>query len=110
MIPEEIREYNGTAKWQLGQRIQEKRLEKKLTAADVAAYLNVQANQISRIENGKANCTISQMYILAQLLDCSVDYLMFGKRPESGLSEEQQAAINHMMMAFGKSTGNTKCR
>lgn len=101
MFPEEIQEYSEDIQWQIGQRIQMKRLEKKLAAADVAEYLKIKANQLSRIENGKANCTIPQMFILAQLLGCSVDYLMFGKKPESVLNESQQAAINSMLLAFG---------
>ncbi|MDE6640254.1 MAG: helix-turn-helix domain-containing protein [Acetatifactor sp.] len=100
MIPIEFQEYDNDIKFQLGQRIQKKRLERKLSAVDVAEYLNIQANQISRIENGKANCTIPQMYVLAQLLDCSVDYLLFGKQLQSALNEEQKAAINSMLLAF----------
>lgn len=101
MFPEDIQEYSEGIQWQIGQRIQLKRLEKKLAAADVAEYLKIKPNQLSRIENGKANCTIPQMFILAQLLECSVDYLMFGKKPEPVLNESQQAAINSMLLVFG---------
>ena len=101
MIPTEIQEYCDDIQLQIGQRIQEKRLEKKLTAADVAAYLNIKSNQLSRIENGRANCTVPQMFVLAQLLECSVDYLMFGKQQQSEFNEAQQEAINSMLLAFG---------
>ena len=101
MIPTEIQEYCDDIQLQIGQRIQEKRLEKKLAAADVAAYLNIKSNQLSRIENGRANCTVPQMFVLAQLLECSVDYLMFGKQQQSGFNEAQQEAINSMLLAFG---------
>lgn len=103
MFPIEIREYDQSIRFQIGQRIQRKRLEKKFTAVDVAEYLNIQSNQLSRIENGRANCTIEQMYILAQLLECSVDYLMFGKEVKPPYNDEQIAAINYMLSAFGVS-------
>jgi transcriptional regulator with XRE-family HTH domain len=102
MIPATIQEYDSNIQWQIGQRIQEKRIEKELAGADVAEYMNIRANQLSRIENGRANCTMPQMFILAQLLDCSVDYLMFGKKPESPYTGEQQDAIKNMLAAFRK--------
>lgn len=102
MISTDIQEYDKDIQWQIGQRIQDKRIEKRLAGADVAEYMHIQANQLSRIENGRANCTMPQMFILAQLLECSVDYLMFGKKPESLYTDEQQRAINGMLAAFGK--------
>ena len=41
------------------------------------------------------------MFVLAQLLECSVDYLMFGKQQQSEFNEAQQEAINSMLLAFG---------
>lgn len=78
---DEIREFDKSVQWEIGQRIQEARLTKGIAGVEVAAYLGIGKNQMSRIENGKANCTIPQLYVLAQLLDCSVDYFMFGKKP-----------------------------
>lgn len=101
MISTDIQEYDKDIQWQIGRRIQEKRIKKGLAGADVAEYMHIQANQLSRIENGRANCTMPQMFILAQLLECSVDYLMFGKRPESIYSDKQQEAISNMIEAFG---------
>lgn len=95
-----IREYEQDTQWQIGRRIQEMRLEKKLAAVDVAIYLDIKANQLSRIENGKANCTIPQMYVLAQILGCSVDYILFGKNTENSLSDDQMKAINNLLVAF----------
>lgn len=101
MISTDIQEYCDDIQFKIGQRIQERRLEKKLAAADVAAYLNIKSNQLSRIENGRANCTVPQLFVLAQVLECSVDYLLFGKSQQAGLNQEQQAAINSMLLAFG---------
>lgn len=93
VIRAEIKEYDDEVKMQIGNRIQEARIAKGLAAVDLAAYLDVKPNQISRIETGKANCTIHQMFIISQLLDCSVDYLMFGKKNEPVCSEEQKNLI-----------------
>ena len=100
MISTDIQEYDKSIQWLIGQRIQEKRIEKGLQGADVAEYMHIQANQLSRIENGRANCTMPQMFILAQLLECSVDYLVFGKKPGSPYTDKQQDAINIMLEAF----------
>ena len=101
MISTDIQEYDKNIQWKIGQRIQEKRMEKGLAGAGVAEYMHIQANQLSRIENGRANCTMPQMFILAQLLECSVDYLIFGKKPESPYTSEQEEAIENMLIAFG---------
>lgn len=93
MIQEDIKEYDDEIKMHIGNRIQEVRIAKGVAASDLAAYLNIGLNQMSRIETGKANCTIPQMFIISQLLDCSVDYLMFGKKNEPACSDEQKKLI-----------------
>ena len=100
MLPIEVNEYGKDEQWNVGQRIQDMRTRRKMKASDIAAYLNIGTNQYSRIENGRANCTIPQMYVLAQLLECSVDYLLFGKEPM--LSEQQKLALDSMLNAFGR--------
>lgn len=102
MIHTEIKEYDNAVCWKIGQRIQEKRLEKHMAAVDVAEYLHINKNQLSRIENGKANCTVPQLYILAQLLDCSVDYLILGNVHNSKYSQEQEACIEALVASFRK--------
>ena len=83
MIPIDIVEYDSGTAFEVGQRIQSKRIAMDLKAADVASYLNIDAKQLSRIENGNANCTIKHLYVLHQLLDCSIDYLLTGIEPVS---------------------------
>lgn len=101
MIPIEIQDYSGNIQFQIGQRIQQKRLEKHLKAADVAPYLNIKPNQMSKIENGRSSCTIQQLFVLAQLLECSADYLLYGEKDKRVcLNEQQQTAINNMIVAF----------
>ena len=99
---DEIREFDKNVQWEIGQRIQEARLAKGIAGVEVAAYLEIGKNQMSRIENGKANCTIPQLYVLAQLLECSVEYILFGKQPSSKYSDEQEKCIKALISSFSK--------
>lgn len=73
----DFKEYSSDVQLQIGQRIQKLRIDKKIAAVDLAAVLDIQSNQMSRIENGRANCTVPQLYVISQILGCSVDYLLF---------------------------------
>ena len=88
--------------WKIGQRIQNKRIEKGLSGAELGAYLDVSANQISRIENGRAKCTIEHLFVLAQVLDCSADYLLYGKEDVPSYTKEQVACIDALVASFRK--------
>ena len=99
---EEIREFDKNVKCEIGQRIQEARLAKGIAGVEVAAYLGIGKNQMSRIETGRANCTIPQLYVLAQLLDCSVEYILFGKQNLSTYSDEQEKCIKALITSFTK--------
>ena len=70
----DFNEYNSDVQFQIGQRIQKLRIDKKIAAVDLAAVLDIQSNQMSRIENGRANCTVPQLYVISQILGCSVDW------------------------------------
>lgn len=98
MIPINIIEYDAEIAFQIGQRIQQKRVEKNLVAADVASYLEISAKQLSKIENGNANCTIKHLYVLHQLLDCSIDYLLTGIDIASKVATDAQKAIEEIKM------------
>ncbi len=84
----DFKEYSSDVQLQIGQRIQKLRIDKKIAAVDLAAVLDIQSNQMSRIENGRANCTVPQLYVISQILGCSVDYLLFGKQCLT-ISQEQ---------------------
>ena len=68
----DFKEYSSDVQLQIGQRIQKLRIDKKIAAVDLAAVLDIQSNQMSRIENGRANCTVPQLYVISQILGCSV--------------------------------------
>ena len=66
----------------LGQRIQEARIEKGIKAVDMAVALEMSKDQYSRIENGRSVCSIQKLYQIAQYLEVSADYLLFGTEQE----------------------------
>jgi transcriptional regulator with XRE-family HTH domain len=103
MIGSNIVEYNEKTSWEIGKRIQEARISKGLAGVDVAACLGIGKNQLSRIENGRANCTVPQLFILSQLLGCSVDFLLFGT-PSQRYSQEQVDSIKSLLEAFSKNS------
>lgn len=59
---------------------------------------------MSRIENGRANCTIQQLYIMSQIFEHSMDYIISGKkgRQENKITFAQREAIDKMLRAFDK--------
>jgi transcriptional regulator with XRE-family HTH domain len=102
MIGSNIVEYNEKTSWEIGKRIQEVRISKGLAGVDVAACLGIGKNQLSRIENGRANCTISQLFVLSQILECSTDYILFGNKMRQSYNAEQMQAISAIISAFCK--------
>lgn len=97
----DVEEFDENKKVQLGQRIQKERLKKKISAADLAEYMGIGTNQLSRIENGKANCTVPQLFVISQILECSVDYLMTGKKTSLKYTPEQEQCIAALVASFG---------
>lgn len=97
----EAEEYNKNVQLKIGQRIQEKRIEKELSGPDMAAYLDITANSYLRIKRGEVKCDLSKLFIICQILDISADYILFGKvKNNDGLTQEQREAIRIMKKAF----------
>lgn len=80
----------------IGMRIQEQRIKAGMSGAMLGAYLGVNSNQVSRIETGKAKCSLEHMFIIAQILNCSVDYLLFGKKQMPVLTQVQVDLIEKL--------------
>lgn len=78
----------------IGQRIQEKRIEKGIKAIDMAIALDISKDQYSRIENGHSTCSTKVLFQLAQYLDVSTDYLLFGEEPEGIISQINMMLAN----------------
>ena len=64
----------------IGQRIQEARRQKGIRGLDLAVWLDISKNQLSRIECGECLCTTKTLYKAAQYLEVSADYLLYGRK------------------------------
>lgn len=71
----------------IGERIKTARKTKGYKAIDFADIIGIGKDQLSRIENGKVPCKTEYLFVISQLLDISVDYLMFGNVLGSDIQE-----------------------
>ena len=80
----------------IGMRIQEQRIKCGMSGAMLGAYLGINQNQVSRIETGKAKCSLEHLFVIAQVLNCSADYLLFGKKQMPVLTQMQVDLIEQL--------------
>ncbi len=59
----------------VGKRIQEIRVEKNISQQDLAARCNFEKSNMSRLEAGRANATISTLEIVAKALEVNIKEL-----------------------------------
>lgn len=71
----------------LGQRIQDARICKGIKALDMAAQLDLSKDQYSRIECGTSMCKLSTLHKIAQYLEVSADYLLYGRDEDLYMSQ-----------------------
>ena len=63
----------------VGARIKQMRNEKKITQSKLAESLDYTTErQLQRIENGETGCSVDKLMEIAQILNTSTDYLLFG--------------------------------
>lgn len=65
------------------QNLIEKRLEKNLTQTDIAEYLNLSTQSISKWETGEAIPSIEYILKLSKLFNCSADDLFLCRKPQN---------------------------
>ena len=64
----------------VGIRIKQKRKAKNITQSKLSEYLDYTTErQLQRIENGETACSVEKLMEIAQLLNTSTDFLLFGK-------------------------------
>ena len=63
-------------------------------------YLGISANQVSRIKTGKAKCSLKHFFVISQILNCSFDYLLFGKKQMPILSQGQVDMIEQLYQSI----------
>lgn len=99
IMNKEIQIFSDKKIIEIGKRIKEKRKEKGYKAIDFADIIGVGKDQLSRIENGKLPCKTEYLFIMSQVLEVSVDYLMFGSNNED---EELISLISRIPVTLRK--------
>lgn len=64
---------------ELGKRIKNRRLELNLTQSDIKQKTGISTGNLSDIERGRSVPSASALCELSDVLECSVDYILFGK-------------------------------
>lgn len=95
-LTNEIINLDENQRMNIGMRIQEQRVKCGMSGATLGAYLGISANQVSRIETGKAKCSLEHLFVIAQVLNCSADYLLFGKKQMPVLTQMQVDLIEQL--------------
>ena len=63
----------------VGARMKEMRRRRGLTQAELAACLDYSSErQLQRIENGETSCSVDKLMEIAQILEVTTDYILFG--------------------------------
>lgn len=63
----------------VGARIKQLRKNRNLTQSEMSEYLDyTNERQLQRIENGETACSVDKLMEIAQILDSSTDFLLFG--------------------------------
>lgn len=71
----------------IGNRIKERRKELNLTQLDIKERVGISSGNISDIERGNRLPAAATLVQLAQVLDCSIDYILTGVSPKSDNSD-----------------------
>ena len=80
-------------------RIKEIRKSKKITAKELANFVNVAESTMSLYENGKREPDFKTLCLIAEYLDVSVDYLLGNDTPVgSPTSEEPQLSDSEVAL------------
>lgn len=75
----------------VGSRIQQLRKSRNITQYSLAEMLDYTSErQLQRIECGETACSIDKLMEIAQILDVSTDFLLFGK---CGSANEMQESL-----------------
>lgn len=77
-IMKEINLFTDEVMRNMGKRIQTERKKKGFKAIDFADIIGIGKDQLSRIENGKVPCKTEYLFVISQILEVSIDYIMNG--------------------------------
>ena len=92
----------------LGERLQQKRCNLKLSQKEVANAVGVNPSVISNYENGERTPSVEVLVALASLYHCSVDYLLGIEKTSresidvSMLDDEQRSRLQYFLSSINK--------
>lgn len=96
----------GVTAWELGNRIREARMQKQYTQERFAELSDITPSHLKQIEAGKRKPSVSVLFRMMELLDFSVDELVFPERKTApvlhtdGLTEQEVEALSRLIDAM----------
>ena len=89
--------------WILGNTIRTARMKKGYTQEELSEMLDITPGHLKHMESGKRKPSVPLLFQMMQLLDFSVDELVFPNRERSecvhldGLDQKQKEAVIHLV-------------
>lgn len=83
-----------------GERIRRLRKKKGYTQEKIAVLLNIDRSYYSRIESGKRGCSVDMLVHLSELLDVSLDDLVFGENRCRTVTDRDEAQLKDDITAL----------
>lgn len=84
----------------IGERIKQRRKEKKLTLKQLSEKVDISVSFLSDIENGRSNPSLERLIEIAQGLECQVSYLLgetLLERGESYTFDHKKGELNEKL-------------
>lgn len=73
---------------QIGLRVKTLRLQKTMNQLELAGRLGVSQTHMSNLERGRTNLTLELLARLAEVFECSLDEIVFGRRPAAAAAPQ----------------------
>ena len=95
-----------TSSWDLGNAIRTARMKKGYTQERLSEILDITPGHLQQMEGGRRNPSVPLLFQMMELLDFSVDALVFPERTESGvlhtdgLTDRQTEALARLIDAM----------
>ena len=86
-------------------RIKNRMQEQRVTQKELGKALGMSQYQVSRLLNGKPTMTIDQLYVIAEALDTTVEYLLLIRHTSLRELKEEDRTL---LLAFDQADPSTK--
>ena len=95
-------------KKEIGCRVKNLRIEREIAQTELARAIGVSQTHLSNIETGKVGLTTDNLVKLAEVLDCSLDEILLGRKVNrqsklgmaKGLSIPKESTIGDVVQAL----------